>query len=274
MPTSGRLCAGSWNRNTGGGIADYTTCTSNGLTGVAFITASAGTVASNAIPVFVHPVVTSILLGPASTNCTTDPASNCIDLTQPTGCITGTPTAVTSYTGNVCLSQGTAQQLTARTFSGTGAAQTNVSCLVGPLTFTASNPNSSASTASAVVTIDENGVATAKQPGSALINATISQSSSTAGFFATCPPQSIVLTAAGSTAAPTAPIAVTQNVQKELTATVTDTNGNPITNISLTYQSTVPQVVPVSAGIVTPTFPGAATINATCEPPNLQRLPL
>ena len=273
VPTTGRLCAGTWNRNTGGGIADYTTCTSNGLTGVAYITASAGTVSSNAVPVFVHPVVTTIVLGPASTNCTADPASNCIDLTQPTGCVAGAPTAVTSYNGTACLSQGAAQQLSARTFSGTGAAQTNISCLVGPLTFTASNPNSATSTASSVVKIDQNGVATAEQPGSALINATISQSSSTAGFFATCPPQSIVLTSAGSTAAPTAPIPVTQNVQQQLTATVTDTNGNPINNITLTFQSTVPQVVPVSAGTVTPTFPGSATVNATCEPPTCNASP-
>ena len=26
VPTSGRVCAGTWNRNSGGGIADFTTC--------------------------------------------------------------------------------------------------------------------------------------------------------------------------------------------------------------------------------------------------------
>ena len=26
VPTTGRLCAGTWNRNTGGGIPDFTTC--------------------------------------------------------------------------------------------------------------------------------------------------------------------------------------------------------------------------------------------------------
>ena len=83
-PTTGALCAGSWNRNTGGGIADFTTCTPTTTNGVAYVTASSSGVVSNAIPVFVHPVVTSIVLGPASTNCTTDPASNCVDLTQPT----------------------------------------------------------------------------------------------------------------------------------------------------------------------------------------------
>jgi hypothetical protein len=271
-PTNGRLCAGTWNRNTGGGIADFTVCTPGTTNGVAYITASAATASSNALPVFVHPIVTSIVLGPASTNCATDPASNCIDLTQPTGCITGTPTAVVSYTGNSCLSQGSAAQLTARTFAGSGTSQTNISCLVGPLTFTASNPTTSGS-ATSVVTIDQNGVATAAQPGAALINANISQSSSSTGFFATCPPQSIVLTAAGSTTAPTSPINITQNVQQDLVATVTDTKGAPITNVTLSYQSTVPQTITVAGSIVTPVFPGAASVTATCQPPTCNTSP-
>src|SRR5579875_2523126 len=30
---AGKLCAGTWNRNTGGGIADYTTCNANNVSG-------------------------------------------------------------------------------------------------------------------------------------------------------------------------------------------------------------------------------------------------
>jgi hypothetical protein len=274
-PTNGQICAGTWNRNTGGGIADFTVCTPSAVSGVAYITASAGGATSNALPVFVHPVVTSIVLGPASTNCTTDPASNCIDLTKLSGCDSGSvpSTSVPSYTGTACISQGGAAQLTARTYAGTGASQTNISCLVGPLSFSASNPISSSASASSVVTIDTNGVATAQQPGAALISATLSQSSSTAGSFATCPPKSIVLTAAGQTAAPTAPLTVNQNVQQDLVATVIDTKGNPINNISLTYQSTVPQTVPVAGSIITPVFPGSATVTASCQPPTCNASP-
>ena len=62
--------------------------------------------------------------------------------------------------------------MVARVYAGTGANQTNISCLAGHLVFsTATSGNSSGSN---VVTIDQNGVATALQPGSVLINANIS----------------------------------------------------------------------------------------------------
>ena len=70
---SGNLCAGTWNRNSGGGIADYTICNSpsplpnsSGLPyGTAFISASADSVTSNPVEVYVHVPVTSVtLVGP------------------------------------------------------------------------------------------------------------------------------------------------------------------------------------------------------------------
>ncbi|ADW69986.1 hypothetical protein [Granulicella tundricola] len=267
-PTNGRLCAGVWNRNTGGGVPDFTTCTGNGGSGIATITASAQGAVSNSIPVFVHPVVTSIVLGAPSVNCTTDPASNCINTNVAATCITGVPTAVAAYTGNACFSQGSAGQLTARTYQGTDITNpaNNISCQVGPLTFSAQN--------TAVVTIDPNGLATAQAPGSTIINANISNSSSTAGFFATCPPASIVLTPAGSTTVPTAPITVAQNIQQDLVATVTDTNGVKINNVALEYESTTPITVPVAGGIVTPTYNGAASVTAVCQPPTCNSSPI
>ncbi len=256
---SGGLCAGTWNRLTGGGIPDYTICTPNGRQGIAYITASAQGVVSNPIAIYVHPVVTSIILGPASTNCDTDPASNCF-ATNANVCSTGAPAAVTSYDGTKCLSQGASAQLAARVYKGTGGltSANNISCLVGPIAFSAQN--------SAVVTIDANGQAVATQPGSSIINAAISQSSSTTGFFSTCPPASIVLTEAGSTTPPTAPIPVSQNVTKALVANVTDVNGAPITNVALQYVSTDPRTIPTSLNDITPTFPGAAAITAVCQP--------
>ena len=260
---SGGLCAGTWNRNSGGGIADYTVCNPNGSEGVAYITGSAQGVVSNPIAVYVHPVVTSIVLGAASTNCTTDPASNCFAVNAQS-CSTGVIAAVNSYDGTACLSQGTTSQLAARSYAGTGTAE-NISCLVGPLSFTAQTP--------AVVTIDTNGLATATQPGSTTISAVNSLASSTAGYFSTCPPASITLAPAGATSTSTAPVALTQNVSKAFVATVTDTKGVALTNLTLTYVSTTPTTIPTSLNDVTPTYPGSAAITALCEPPTCNTSP-
>ncbi len=265
-PADGRICAGVWNRNTGGNIADYTFCTPNNRQGTAFVTASAQGVTSNPLPVYVHPIVTSIVLGPASTNCALDPASNCaFDATKPNGC--GAATAFTAYDGNSCISQGKSAQLAGRAFQGADITNpaNNISCLVGPLTFSAQDPS--------VVTIDQNGLATARQPGASTINAAITQSSSSAGFFSTCPPKTITLNAAGRTTVPGVPLTVNQNVTQPLVATVTDTNGLPLTNIQLEYVSTNPTAIPAGGGTVTPTFPGAGAIIAICQPPTCNSAP-
>jgi len=265
-PSTGSLCAGTWNRNTGGGIADFTVCTASATSGVAYVTATSQGVVSNAIPVFVHPVVTSIVLGPASSNCTTDPASNCVDLSQPSGFDSGPISPVTAYDGTSCLSQGQTAQLVARTYQGLGTSPANnISNLVGPLQFSAQNAS--------VVTVNANGVATAAQPGSSTISANISQASSTAGFFSTCPPQSIVLAVPPATTAPTAPISVNQNTTQTLTATVTDTKGKQITNVQLEYVSTSPTTIPATSNAIVPTFPSSAAITAICQPPSCNSAP-
>jgi hypothetical protein len=286
-PTTGRLCGGTWNRNSGAGIADYTTCNSTGKSDVAFVTASAGGVTSNPIPVFVHGVVTSLVLGSPSTDCTNDPATNCspaavnsalstsavygcpTSTTYPsnpliasTGCCTIPPNTVyavspiTPYTATGCLSQGVTGQLSARAYAGTTDAQTNISCQVGHLTYTPQT--------SAVVTIDENGVATAQHPGSTVITSTLSLAASSAGFFSTCPPTNIALAFQDSTATD---ITITPNNTDSITATVTDKNGVSLTGLTLEYVSTTPTTIPAaSAGTVTPIFPGQAEITAICQP--------
>ena len=265
-PSTGSLCAGIWNRNTGGGIADFTVCTPTTTNGVAYVTASSDGVVSNAIPVFVHPIVTSIVLGPASTNCTTDPASNCVDLSKPSGFASGPISSGSSYDGTACLSQGQTAQLVARSYQGLGtSAANNISNLVGPLQFTAQNPS--------VVTVDANGIATAAQPGSSTISANISQASSTAGFFSTCPPKTIVLSVPPATTAPNAPISVNQNTTQSLTATVTDTKGQQITNVQLEYVSNNPTTIPAGSNAIIPTYPSAAAITAICQPPSCNSAP-
>ena len=278
QPTTGRLCAGTWNRNSGAGVADYTTCIPTNKSGTAFITASTGGATSNPVPVFVHPIVTSVVLGPASTNCATDPATNCspaasTSTTLNIGCTVlsnGCCTQpiinnVPAYTQNSCSSQSFTTQLAARIYQGTDPTvpANNISCLVGHLTYAPQVP--------AILTVDENGVATAQAPGSTVITSNLANAGSSAGFFSTCPPATIQLTipqVGGST------IAVNQNNPQPLTTTVLDTNGNPLTGLTLEYVSTTPTTIPVSsAGVVTPAFPGTAEVTAQCQPASCNPAP-
>ncbi len=269
-PATGALCAGSWNRKLNV-IPDFTVCTPpatpSAANSVTYITATAQGVTSNPIPVYIHPVVTSIVLGTPSSNCSTDPTTNCCPLAA-NNIITAP-----AYSGNSCISQTATGQLVARVFaqsSGldpvTGATTTNtnnISCQVGHLVFAAQNP--------AIVSIDENGVATAQQPGSTVINASIANAGSSAGFFSTCPPASITLNVPNTNSTS---IAVNQNFSQPLVATVVDTNGKTLTGLNLEYVSTTPTTIPVASnGIVTPSFPGGASITAICQPPSCNPAP-
>ena len=67
---SGNLCAGTWNRNSGGGIPNFTICnipnplpTTNGLPySTAYVTATGEGVTSNQVTVYTHAQVTSVSL--------------------------------------------------------------------------------------------------------------------------------------------------------------------------------------------------------------------
>jgi hypothetical protein len=256
-PATGQVCAGTWNRNSGGGVADFTTCipfTTPPSSSLVYVTATADGAVSNAIPVYIHPVVTSVELGSPSTNCTTDPATNCTCPGLPAATTSATP-----YNQTSCVSQNATAQLIARVYANGGTtAADNITCEVGHLSF-------SAQSASSVATIDQNGVATADQPGSTIITASVSNSASasSAGFFSTCPPASIQLTAPGQTGSN---INVSLNNLQPLTATVFDKNGVQLTGLQLEYVSTTPQTIPAGSGSVTPIFPGSATITAVCQP--------
>jgi trimeric autotransporter adhesin len=253
VPTTGRLCAGTWNRNSGGGIADFTTCNPTNQAGTVYVVATGNGANSNPLPIFVHPVVTSVVLGNPSTDCSannTDPSSNCCPLSSQ-ATVTAPP-----YNPNSCLSQSQTGQLVARAYAGT----TNITCQVGHLSYAAQT--------SSVVTIDENGVATAQAPGSSVVSATISLASSSAGFFSTCPPVSIALSIP-NTQPPATSVVVNQNNLQPINTVVTDKNGTILTGINLEFVSTTPSTIPAaSTGSVTPTFPGAAEISAICQPPS------
>src|ERR1700723_2589511 len=279
QPTTGRLCAGSWNRNTGGGIPDFTTCNPTNKSGTVFVVASGDGASSNPLPIYVHPVVTSVVLGPLSTDCQTDPATNCSPAalaTLPTTCTTNPTTGCCTtpvQTGtdviatNGCLSQNATGQLAARVYQGTDTtvSSNNISCLVGHLSY--------AALPAAVVTINQNGVATAQAPGSAVISATISLAGSSAGSFSTCPPKSIQLSVP-LVPPPGTSVTVGPNNAQPISAVVLDTNNTVLSGVPLTFVSTTPTTIPAGSASVTPTFPGAASITAICLPPTCNPSPL
>jgi hypothetical protein len=265
-PSNGQVCAGHWNRNTGSGIPDFTTCTAPTTTPPTnefLITAQAGAT-SNAIPVFVHPVVTGVELSTPSSDCTHDPTTDCC-----TNVTTTPESPAPAYDQTSCISQNGRVELTAKVYeNGRIDPADNITCQVGHLTFAAQG-------ATNIVTIDANGFATADQPGSATITATVSNSTSAsnAGFFSTCPPESITLSAAGQAAGQN-PINVALNNAQPLTATVLDTKDQPISGLALEFNSTTPQTISASGGSVIPVFPGSATITAVCQPAACNPSPL
>ena len=94
-----------------------------------------------------------------------------------------------------------------------------------------------------IASIDpETNYITAQQPGTTAITASIAGSGSSAGYFSTCPPASISITLANGATSGTLNHTATQN----LVTKVIDTQGNPITGVSLNYQSTDPIDISVS----------------------------
>jgi hypothetical protein len=260
ISSSGMICAGKWNRNSGGGIADYTTCnkpttlpTTNGLPyAIAYITASANSVTSNPVKVYLHPQVTSIALAGVTQQCYSQTASTQLD-------------------AQACYSDSTGKQIQFCAPSGT----TNYACTTSGVTYpTCSSSLGSftyavGNTAIGSINSDTN-VITALQPGTTAITATIAGSGSSAGYFSVCPPKTIVLqTATGGTTA-----TVTQGVTQSLTTVATDTNDSTLTGLSLDYQSTNPIDIGASAGSITASHPGVASIYATCQPSTCNPSPL
>jgi hypothetical protein len=262
---TGAICGGTWNLHTPA-VADYTTCLPTNKTGVAYMTASAAGFTSNQVAVYSHPPLTSISIqGPTNGN---TGAPQCISQGQTK------QLDATAY----CSSTGTTGQCPSATIPtgqpvllcspppADGSAATVPECnnLIGHITYAAASAG--------VVTIDQNGVATAQAPGSTLITGTIAQTSSNAGYFYTCSPSKIALSVA-STGATNAN--VTLNTPLALTATVMDTNGNTINGLALTYVSTNPGSIAVSStGAVTASFPSNSAITAICQPTTCNPAPI
>jgi hypothetical protein len=262
---TGAVCGGTWNLNTPA-VANYTTCLPTNKTGVAYMTASAGGFTSNQVAVYSHPPLTSISIqGPTNGNtgapqCLSQGQTKQLDATaycSSTGTSGSCPSSTVATGQPVLLCEPPPTD-------GSAAAVPDCNTLIGHITYAAASAG--------VVTIDQNGVATAQAPGSTLVTGTIAQTSSNAGYFYTCPPAKIALSVA-STGATNANI--TLNTPLALTATVTDTNNNVINGLALSYVSTNPGSIAVSStGAVTASFPSNSAITAICQPTTCNPAPI
>ena len=253
---TGNICAGTWNRNTGGGIPDYTYCNfpnplpaTNGLPYTsAYVTVSANSVTSNPVQIFVHAQVSSIsLVGP----------QQCLSQTQ-----------VAALDSQACYSVNGQQYLMCKPTTLTDPSK--YACPIAPTV--TSVPSCASAIGFLNYTVGTGSVAsintstnqiTATSPGTTAINASVAGSGSSAGYFSTCPPQAIKLTLSDGSTSGT----ITRGVQQNLITTVLDTNSQAITGLNLDYQSTNPISITVgSNGAVSPRYPGKTSVYAVCQP--------
>jgi hypothetical protein len=286
---TGNMCAGTWNRNTGGGIANYTICNypnpmpnTGGLPyGSAYITASASGVTSNPVEVYVIPHVTTVALaGPSqcisqdqlfvdsSNNPKPLDAQACFSTPingKPTNAELCAPAGVTAcpYAAGDPRCSNSSKYFVCGLLPGVTSVPTCPKS-TGVFQFNVGNPS--------IASINtENNEITAELPGTTVITASIAGSGSSAGYFSTCPPKSISVTLANGQTSGT----ITQGVEQNLVTTVTDTNNNPITGLTLDYQSTNPiDTTAASGGAITPNFPGTASIYAVCQPSTCDPSPI
>ncbi|HEX3661256.1 MAG TPA: hypothetical protein VHU89_07480 [Acidobacteriaceae bacterium] len=280
-PTA-QVCAGTWNRNSPGGVPDFTICTPpsgsslssfSGCTastcGTAQISAQGGGATSNPVNVYVHPPITAITI-PTQTACYSQGQTLTTSflaettVSGPGGAILCCPTGSTLQNGTACPA----------TVPSCSSPSANVGTITySPITgsvVTINNTTNPTSTTTTTTSTNPNGIATANLPGSTVINASNSEVTSAAGFFSTCPPQTIALTLNGSTSG-----TVTASSPQTVVSHVTDTKGATITGLPLSYSSTEPQNLTVSStGLVTATFPSHATVNAVCQPPSCNPAPV
>jgi hypothetical protein len=261
---TGIICAGTWNRNTGGGIPDYTYCnfpnplpaTNNLPYSSAYITASANSVTSNPVQVFVHAQVSSIsLVGP----------QQCLSQTQTAPLDSQACYSVNGQQYLMCKPAGLTD--TSKFACPMAPGVTSVpscSSAVGFLNYTVG-------TATVATINSANNQITATAPGTTSINASVAGSGSSAGYFSTCPPKSINLTLSDGSTSGT----ITRGVQQNLITTIVDTNNQTITGLNLDYQSTNPIDITVgSSGAVQPRFPGVTSVYAVCQPASCNPTPI
>ena len=279
---SGQVCAGTWNRNSPGGVNNFTICTppsgsslsafkgcNSGTCGTVQVTATGGAVTSNPVNIYIHPPITSMTI-PSQAACVSQgqtlsnngqtlPLLAETTVTGPGGVTLCSPCANDATTcATSCVNAGVGTiTFTPVTTNVVTINNTTNPTNPNPVTGNAGQPN-------------PNGTATANLPGSTIVNANLSEVTSAAGYFSTCPPKKIALSINGSTTA-----TVTPSSPQTVVSTITDTNNQNITGLTLNYGSTQPQNLSVSsAGLITSKFPSHATVTAMCEPPSCNPSPV
>ncbi|MGH9528588.1 MAG: hypothetical protein ACRD2S_01575, partial [Terriglobales bacterium] len=236
IAANGIACAGTWDS-----ISSPQVCTP-GPTGVAQITGSAQGVSSPPTTVYVHQHIDSISISPL-------------------------PTQINPIVP--CVTKGRTFEYAASAFS-RGA---DITSTVGRFGWTTVN-STVVSLNTTVAGLTQSQVqATAGVPGVSTTFATLGNVVSVPFDFITCPVRSIALSVNGNSANP---IIVTQGSSQTITATVTDSLGNLVTGVPLTWSSSEPTSVSVTAGTVSQSTPsgtasataaGGASITASCTPP-------
>jgi hypothetical protein len=273
---TGNICAGTWNRNSGGGIPNYTVCSlpnpmpsTGGLPyATAYISATAAGVTSNPVEVYIHAPVTAVsLVTPPATNGTGCYSQGVQTTLDAQACYSGTNSLGQTANVLLCAPSSVTSNFACPLPQGVTSVP-NCTASIGTLNYsvgTASVASVTTNTTTNQVTI------TAEQPGTTAITASVAQSGSSAGYFSTCPPKSISVTLANGATSGT----ITEGTTQNLTTNVTDTNGKTITGLALTYQSTDPIDISAGAsGSVTTSFPGVASIYAICQPPGCNPAPI
>ncbi len=233
VANNGLACAGTWDS-----LATPQICTP-GPVGVVQVTATSHGVSSPPTAVYVHQHVDKITVSPIPGQ--TPPAGS-------------------------CFSKGQAFDYQATAFS----RGLDITASVGTFdwqSITAGVATLAAATASAPVTGLVVGQArvTANTPGITSLFVSNDNVTSQPLDFITCPVQSIALTVTESASNS---INVTSGTGNTVTATVVDTQGNIITGVPLTWSSSNPSTVAVSAtGAITTSQAGGGAVVASCTPP-------
>ncbi len=181
---------------------------------VAYITATADSVTSNPVAVYIHAPVTAISL--VTTSLSSSSPQQCFSQNQQAAldaqaCYVAPNSSGVQTQYEFCAPS----SVTAANYACAGGLAPGVtsvplcSASIGTLNYSVSNSN--------VATFNSTtNVLTAQQPGTTSITATIAQSASSAGYFSTCPAASISVTLAGGGTKGV----VTQGVTQNLTTTV------------------------------------------------------
>lgn len=197
-------------------------------------------------------------------NCTPSTVPVQANLTASGDSLTGTATlfvhqqvtAVTLTPASTagCVSSGGTQTFQAKAFN-TG---TDITPTVGPFSWS--------STQSSVVSVDNNGVATASSPGTANIIASVAGVTSLPAPFNTCAVKTINLHISGSSATSGTIQFPTPTTPVSIAADVIDANGQSITVSNLTF-SAVPPIMATGLPSYAPQQEGTGAVVASCQPP-------